>query len=210
MSGGHGRRPSAATLVAAGALVLALVGSAIAGTPAKVGKLINGADIKPRSEPANRIVKDGLTGKQIDEATLGKVPKVKHATSATHATNATSADTATTAGNANTVGGESAADLTIRCRPNTTLLAGGCIETGAARAPDSWINATFDCGARTLPTIPQLQALAAQGGHSGVEMTGTLINSTTEFTVDLASGAVGTAAVATSLPFRCVAAPANF
>lgn len=198
-------------MLAIAALVVSLCGSALAGTPAKVKKLIDGRTIAPRSQPANRILKDGLTGKQIDEASLGTVKAVKRAETATTATNATTADTAASATNATSVGGETAADLKVRCRPGTTLISGGCVETGAARTADAYQDANFLCGVRTLPTVPQLLALhAAQPAIAGVEMTGTILISGTEFTVDMGTGAIGTATTATSLAFRCVAAPTNF
>jgi hypothetical protein len=198
-------------VVAVTALVVALCGSAIAGAPAKLSKLIDGSDIKKRSQPANRIKKEGLTKKQIDEAALGTVPRVQHATTATSATNATTADSATSATNANTVGGASVADLTVRCRPNTTLIAAGCVETGAARTADSWTFAPLACGAsRALPTVQQLLALhAAQPAITGVEWSGEIFVGGFALTVDMTSGAIGSSALAGPLPFRCVAQPTN-
>jgi hypothetical protein len=174
-------------------------------------KAIDGSDITPRSQPANRIVKDGLTGKQIDEASLGVVSKVKHATTATSAANATSADTANTATNANTVGGETAADLKVRCRPNTSLIAAGCVETGASRDSMDWTSAIFTCGqARGLPTVQQLLALhAAQPGITDVEWAGTVELANTPFVVNMATGTLSTDALANPHPYRCVGAPTN-
>jgi hypothetical protein len=192
------------------ALVLALCGSALAGAPAKLSKLIDGTQIKPRSQPANRIVKNGLTGKQINETSLGIVPKATHATTATSATNAATADTAQQASNATSVGGETAADLTVKCRTGTTLIAAGCVETGPPRSANSWTGAIFGCQPRALATVPQLQALAAGGGLSGVEWAGTLITTTSVFTVDMGTGAIGTDLMTASHPFRCVGVPVNY
>src|SRR5436190_6538986 len=150
MEGRRMRPPSREMVVATVALALALCGSAVAGAPTKLSKLIDGAQIKPRSQPANRIVKNGLTGKQIDEASLGVVPKATHATTATSATNAATADTAQQASNATSVGGETAADLTVRCRAGTTLIAGGCVETGPPRTADTWQDAVAICQPRGL------------------------------------------------------------
>ena len=211
MAGGRIRRPSGATTLATMALVVALGGSALAGTPTKLLKVIDGSDITPRSQPANRIVKNGLKGKQIDEASLGTVSKVKHATTATSAANATSADTANTATNANAVGGETAAELKVRCRPNTSLIAAGCVETGASRASTDWSTAVFICGrARGLPTVQQLLALhAAQPGITDVEWAGTIEIGTNPFIVNMTTGAVTTDALVGPRPFRCVGAPTN-
>lgn len=193
------------------ALVVALAGSALAGTPGKLSKLIDGTQIKPRSQPANRLKKDTLTGKQINEAKLGTVPSVAHATTATTATNATTADTAGTATDANSVGGATAADLKVRCRPGTALIGGGCVETGPPRAATAWPNAVLACAGRALPTVSQLLALhAADPSLTAVEMGGAIEVPDVENTVNMSTGAVGVTSTATSLAFRCVSDPVNF
>jgi ribosomal protein L12E/L44/L45/RPP1/RPP2 len=202
---------SRSTALAVVALVLALCGSAVAGAPAKLSKLIDGTQIKPRSQPANRIVKNGLKGKQIDEASLGIVPKATHALTATSAANAATADTATTASNTATVGGETASELTVKCRTGTTLIAGGCVETGPPRTAAIWENAIFVCHPRSLATVPQLQALQAGGGLSGVEWAVTLVGPANAFTVDMGTGAInGDNITAVTHPFRCVGTPVNY
>ena len=58
--------------------------------------------IKKRQSTAPKVADDSLTGKQIDESTLGLVPSANHANTANQATNAdnaTHADTADTAAN---------------------------------------------------------------------------------------------------------------
>jgi hypothetical protein len=103
------RRPSPALVVAVIALIAAIQGSAIAngveGLAAKA-RSISGTVIKKNSLPANRIKNDSITGAQVNEAKLGKVPSATNAdTAATAATAqkaltalaATNADTATTA-----------------------------------------------------------------------------------------------------------------
>jgi hypothetical protein len=91
------RRPSAALVVAIVALFAALGGTGYAAAT------LSGRDIQKRSIPANRVVPNALTGKQIDESKLGPVPvsqqalTAQTAASATEATHATSADSATSA-----------------------------------------------------------------------------------------------------------------
>jgi hypothetical protein len=91
------RRPSAAMVVALVALFAALGGTGYAAAT------LSGRDIQKRSIPGNRVVNDGLGGKQVDESKLGPVPVAQQAltaqtaASATNAGHATSADTATTA-----------------------------------------------------------------------------------------------------------------
>lgn len=63
----------------------------------KVVHLIDGHQIKKASIPGNRLQNNAVTGKQINETTLGAVPRAALATTAASATNAqhaTAADTA--------------------------------------------------------------------------------------------------------------------
>jgi hypothetical protein len=112
-----GRRPSAAMVVAMTALVMAFTGPAIADQVVSAAKKINGKDIKSRSIAGNRLRNDTVTGIQVSESKLGKVPsasKADSATSAATATNAANAANATNAANAanaSSLSGASAADL---------------------------------------------------------------------------------------------------
>jgi hypothetical protein len=72
------------------AFMLALGGGAAIAKQA----LLNGRDIRPRSVPANRIVKHSLTGKEINLGRLGVVPNARHASTADTARSATHAATA--------------------------------------------------------------------------------------------------------------------
>jgi hypothetical protein len=102
------RRPSAALVVAIVALFAALGGTGYAAAT------LSGRDIQKRSIPANRVVNNALSGKQIDESKLGPVPvsqqalTAQTAASATEATHATSADSATTAQDAQKLQGRDA------------------------------------------------------------------------------------------------------
>lgn len=97
------RRPSAATLIAIGALFVALGGTGYAAFSLpknSVGtkQLRNGA--VTRKKLANnavsgaKVAAGSLTGKQINASTLGTVPNATHASSADNATHASSADNA--------------------------------------------------------------------------------------------------------------------
>jgi hypothetical protein len=99
----RGCRPSPAMAVAMAALVSSFAGPAVADQAAELAKrvkLIAGSKIKPRSIPGNRLKANSLTGKEINEAKLGKVPSAAKADSATTATSASHATTATNATNA--------------------------------------------------------------------------------------------------------------
>ena len=66
----RGRRPSAAMVVALIALFAAVFGTAYAANK------ISGKMIRKGSEPGNRIKDDSLTGKQVNESSLGVVHNI--------------------------------------------------------------------------------------------------------------------------------------
>lgn len=88
------RRPSASMVIALVALFAALGGTGYAAA------VINGRDIQKRSIPGNRVVDNGLTGKQVNESKLGKVPLAQQALTAQTAASATTAAQATNADHA--------------------------------------------------------------------------------------------------------------
>jgi hypothetical protein len=90
-------RPGPALIVAVVALVVALCGTTVAGYAA--GKASGDSVIKKKSLSGNRLKPDSVQGKQVAEATLGKVPSAGRADTAT---TATTAAMATTAGHAAT------------------------------------------------------------------------------------------------------------
>jgi hypothetical protein len=106
--------------VALVALAFAVSGTSLAqGAATRIGKLISGSSIKKGSIPGNRLTKGGvtadriksnsLTGKQINEATLAKVPSAASADKAQTAGMTTNAQRATNADNALALGGVAAA-----------------------------------------------------------------------------------------------------
>jgi hypothetical protein len=93
------RTPSPAMAVALLALFVALGGTGYAVTK------INGNVLKNRSVPAKKLKKNQISGTEVNESKLGKVPAAKDADSAANAANAahaTAADNATAAGSAQT------------------------------------------------------------------------------------------------------------
>lgn len=70
-------RPSPALAVALLALFVALGGVALAATS------IDGTTIKVASEPGNRLVGNSVTGRQVKESTLGRVPRAQAAAALT-------------------------------------------------------------------------------------------------------------------------------
>src|SRR4051812_11499502 len=132
-------RLSYANVASTMALVLALGGVSYAAVK------VNGKNIKDRTVGAKKIKKNSLSGTEINELKLGKVPL------------AALADNATNAGNAATVGGQSPASFKLSCPQGTTLAIGQCFET-TLRTAAKWSDATKTCGGvgRRIPTLSEL------------------------------------------------------
>ncbi|HEU4702979.1 MAG TPA: hypothetical protein VFS37_10895 [Conexibacter sp.] len=119
------RRPSASMIVALVALFAALGGTGYAAAT------ISGRDIQKRTIRGDRIVNNGLGGKQVNESKLGPVPVAQQAltaqtaASATEASHATSADSATTAQDSQKLQGREAAAFlanSVRVRINSVTV----------------------------------------------------------------------------------------
>ena len=198
-------------VLAALALALAFGGTALAGG-LPLGKAIDGRQVKPGTEPGNRLIANSVTGKEVKESSLKRVAKAKGATRADVATTAVHADNATSAATATTVGGRTAASLQVACPAGTTASGGTCIETGAARAAATWANAIATCtaaGGRTLPTPAQLEHFRLTAGVVGSELTGDLFDSADAYVVDMATGNTTVVSFATATPFHCATPPTN-
>ncbi|MBS1870751.1 MAG: hypothetical protein JSS99_13940 [Actinobacteria bacterium] len=133
------RRPSAALVVAIVALFAALGGTGYAAAT------LSGRAIQKRSIPANRIVPNALTGKQIDESKLGPVPVAQQALSAQTAASATDADHATSADSATTA--QDAQKLQGR-EPGAFMAGSVRVVSNQVTVPTTGSNAvTASCGA---------------------------------------------------------------
>ena len=237
----HGSwREWSALLVAAIALFVALGGSVyaakkrhkISGRAIRVKSLpgnrlkprsVPGNRLKPRSIPASRLqpgvlaaaarpsAQAPLTGSEINELTLGQVPRATHADTADFAQSAADAQTALNAVNAidaQKVNGHSAG-----CKPDTRLFAGACWQASssfsAATAPQAAIECANQGG--TLPGALQLAAFAQQPGvnlDEGDEWSGDITNVSGlgvygVVTVS-AAGGVDFVASTNTLHYRCV------
>jgi hypothetical protein len=140
-------RLSYANVASTLALVLALGGVSYAAVK------INGKTLKDRTVGAVKIKKNSLTGKEVNESKLAKVPLAALADLATNATNATHAT------NSDTVGGQAPSAFKLSCPQGTTLAIGQCFET-SLRTADTWSGANKTCGAagRRLPTLSELES----------------------------------------------------
>jgi hypothetical protein len=169
-------RQSPALFVSLLALFVALGGTVYAAQKIS-GKAIRmkslpGNRLQPRSVAANRLkpgvlaglrLNGPLTGTDINELTLDRVPSATHAETADRAQSAVDAETALNAVNAidaQTVNGHS-----VGCMPGTRLFAGACWEASpspAATAPEAAADCAVAGGA--LPEALQLAAFAEEDG----------------------------------------------
>src|SRR4051794_3799797 len=197
-------RISYANVVSTLALVLALGGVSYAAVK------INGKSIKDRTVTAKKIKKNALTGTEINEAKLGKVPLAGLAGKATNATHATDADT---------VGGKAPTSYKLSCPQGTTLVIGQCFET-ALRPDANWSDANKACGAagRRLPTLSELESARQNNFTVGVppnnyELTSTFLyadNPPTEQVMQISpAGNRLHQPPSTAKPFRCIQNPTN-
>ena len=165
---------------------------------------ISGSDITNRSIAGTKMKRNTLTGKQIRESRLSRVPRAR---------------------NADRLNGVTAASLRVRCPQDTFPSADVCVER-TARAAAAYGTAVLECAragtpaapGRRLPTHGELMAaLTAVQLAAGGELTGEVDPSTTSagrvdalYVTDNVGG-VGlvpdTAAGAKA--FRCVTDPLN-
>jgi hypothetical protein len=124
-------RLSYANVMSTIAVFLGLGGSAVA-----VANAINGHSLVNRSVPGVKLVRNGVTGAEVKESTLGVVPSATHAASAGTATSAQKAATATSATTADT-----AANATNAGTANTAVTAAtatNSLELGGTIPAPAW------------------------------------------------------------------------
>jgi hypothetical protein len=163
---------------------------------------ISGNSIENRSVPAKKLKRNSLTGKEIRESRLKRVPR------------------ATTA---SLLDGFSAAELRMRCPADTFPIADVCVET-KSRGSGSYGSAIIDCSGvgtpsgpgRRLPTHGELRAaLAAVPLAPGGELTSNVYPSQTDpgrldvlYVIDDVGGfALTPNTAAGAKAYRCVADP---
>lgn len=171
------RRQGPAFAVACLALMVALGGSVYAAAK------IDGRAIRPGSLPGNRLERasvpgnrlrprtlhgglfapGSLTGRQVDAATLAKVPEAARADSAESARSANTALSANAATEASRLSGHVAG-----CAPTQRPFAGACWELQLS-GPTTGPQAAMVCASRG-GELPAALTLAAFGGQVGVEL----------------------------------------
>jgi hypothetical protein len=164
---------------------------------------INGRNLKNRSVSGAKIKRDGLTGTEIKESRLGKVPK---------------------AVDADTLGGQSPSSYRRQCPTGLSQAADVCYEP-TRRTSATWRDALKTC-ARAQLRLPSAAELALVYDHSGAvqnqELTETPYDANYGPGTDVplvillaqnASRQVLTTAAdrssATAFDFRCVTSPSN-
>jgi hypothetical protein len=163
---------------------------------------ISGRSIENRSVPAKKLKRNSLTGKEIRESRLRRVPQ---------------------ANTAFLLDGFSAAELRMRCPNETFPIADVCVET-KPRGSASYGSAVIDCSGvgtpsgpgRRLPTHGELTAaLAAVDLAAGGELTSDVYPSSTDpgrldvlYVINEVGGVALTPDTAAGRKaFRCVADP---
>lgn len=193
-----GKHLSYANVMSTLAVFIALGGSSYA------AMTINGASIKNRSITGSKLRHNTLSGAQIKESRLARVPRAKRADS---------------------LGGFTAADLKIKCPPDTFPAADVCVERNP-RPPAAYGSAVSTCmlvgtpagPGRRLPTHGELlAAFSTVDPAPGGELTSDVYPSSSQpgrldalFVTDK-TGTVGLTpdTAAGSKAYRCVADPLN-
>jgi hypothetical protein len=165
---------------------------------------ISGSDIQNRSIPAKKLKRNSITGREVRESRLNRVPHARRA---------------------DRLGGFTAAQLRVRCPSDTFPVADVCVER-TPRVPSSYGSAVLECmvvgtpagPGRRLPTHGELRAaLGAVTLAPGGELTSNVYPSSTDpgrLNVLFITDQVGSVALtpdtdAGSRAYRCVTDPLN-
>jgi hypothetical protein len=187
-----------ANVMATAAVFIALGGSSYAAFT------VTGSDIKDRSVAGKKLKRNTLTGREVREARLAKVPRAR---------------------NADRLNGTTAARLQVRCPRDTFPSADVCVEL-RPRAAASYGVAVLECAlsgtpatpGRRLPSHGELRAaLTAVELAPGGELTSEVYPSgatTGELDLLYVTDKVGSVAITSNTgaggkAFRCVADPLN-
>jgi hypothetical protein len=219
------RLPTYSEAVATLALFIALGGTSYAvtnlpassvGTSQLKNASVTAAKLHPHSVGAGAVAIDSLTGKQINESTLGEVPKAKSATSADSAISAgtaTTAVTASTATNATLLGGAPPASYHDGCPSGMHQSKDLCFEVDLRTATD-FRTALGTCALAGLrvPSIGEAaEAFNDLGAPQDNEWTdGFYFEGVNALGVTVSEDSTrvlqfGSAALAGPMPYRCVA-----
>jgi hypothetical protein len=190
------------------AVFIALGGSSYAALQIDSGDITNnsvrGVDVRNRTLSDRDVRRNGLTGRSVRESRLGRVPHAREA---------------------DRLGGNTAADLRLKCPEGTFLIADVCVET-TPRAALNFSAAVIACATaepprspgRRLATYGELRAaLSGVQLAPGGELTAEVYHSSADpggvdvlAVIDQAGSVVLTpGTVAGAKAFRCVTDPRN-
>ena len=159
---------------------------------------VSASTIKPGAVTSLRVRDGSLTGRDINSATLGKVPA------------AATADHATSADTASSLGGVTAGALRVGCPGGTVRFAGACFETGQ-RAAQDWLTAAVICGSldRRLPSPAELATFSriTHVSFGGYEWTSSVLGDGSPITVN--GDGVSQPMHGGVLGYRCAASLSN-
>jgi hypothetical protein len=202
------QRLTYANVMATFAMFAALGGSSYAALQIESGDIANnsvrGVDVRNRTLSDRDVRRNGLTGRSVRESRLGRVPHAREA---------------------DRLGGNTAADLRLKCPEGTFLIADVCVET-TPRSAVPYGSAVFTCATteptrspgRRLPTYGELQAALtgvqlAPGGELTAAVYPSSMNpgSVDVLVVTSQAGSVTTTpdTAAGAKAFRCVTDPRN-
>jgi hypothetical protein len=198
------------------------------GGPGYAAGLIDGSQLENRSVPGKKLAKNTLTGKQVKEAKLGRVPTAEHANDAGNAQTLAGIEASGFQRAGAAAGGAltgSYPNPALSCPTGTSFQSGFCFEN-SARAGAAWLAAAKACATadRRLATPSELVAVAQRPDvdMTAAEWTTTqymyvngssgLIAATTAFEVLSGPGVgvhLGHSADDQTLPYRCVVDAGN-
>jgi hypothetical protein len=175
------RRPTYSEVMSTLALFIALGGTSYAvtslpansvGTSQLKSASVTGAKLHAHAVTAGAVALDSLTGKQINEASLGEVPRAKSAVSADTAANATTANTAKTADTAKTATtAESATTALTAASANTASSATNATLLGGA-PPSSYQDSCPSDMVRTKDICIEMNLRVAADFRTALETCG--------------------------------------
>ena len=203
-------RVSPAMGVALVALAFAVSGTSLAeGAATKIGRLISGSSIKKGSIPGNRVKANSITGKQINEQTLGNVPSATRAQRVTLADRATNAQRATNADNALALGGTAAAgylSFASRTIPSGTTVTGAfgigsnvtAAVTVAITPPSAPDASTPTAATATTAMTSDIRQVVQLPGPAPADLSDATVNFADAGTTDADASCTGTAVAPTA------------
>lgn len=168
--------------------------------------------IAPNAVTGAEVLDESLTGADLDESTLARVPRAAEALTASQAERAVQAERAA---NADRLGGATVDDLVLHCPSGTRRASDVCIDV-PQRDASTWSAAYLSCVNRgmRLPSVAELSAgyrVIARSDGDETNWTEELLSDNEAMTLRLAGFGVGFTSADTSatVGYRCIVAAGN-